>query len=104
GQPLAGAISTVGINVCFGGGKVGSGPMPADTGSLATSPQALVRRANRAGKNWWCGIIWASFLFRVLSVSCPLLFRILCYFVSFPFRAVFDDTIRGCSLDVQPIP
>jgi hypothetical protein len=36
---VAGAISTVGISVYWGGGSSGSGPMPAATGSVALSPQ-----------------------------------------------------------------
>ena len=41
GQPLAGAMFTVGMRVCCGGGNVGCEPLPADTGRVATSPQAL---------------------------------------------------------------
>src|SRR5687767_9975378 len=59
GQPLAGAILTVGINVLFGGGSVGCGPSPALGGKRAVSPQparpsatsaqaALLRSANSA--------------------------------------------------------
>jgi hypothetical protein len=40
GQPIAGAMLTVGINVCAGGGNVGRGPLPAETGSVAISPHA----------------------------------------------------------------
>jgi hypothetical protein len=32
---------TVGMRVCCGGGNVGCEPLPAETGSVATSPQAL---------------------------------------------------------------
>src|SRR3546814_20702282 len=37
GQPSAGAMSTVGIRVRFGSGKVGLGPMPAMVASFADS-------------------------------------------------------------------
>src|SRR5438067_2237196 len=39
GQPLTGAMSTVGISDCRGWGMAGSGPVPADTGNFAMSPQ-----------------------------------------------------------------
>ncbi|MNX89410.1 hypothetical protein D3C86_1214240 [compost metagenome] len=41
GQPTARAVFTVGMRVVLGGGNLGFGPMPASTGSVATSPQAL---------------------------------------------------------------
>ena len=39
GQPMAGAMLTVGISVRAGVGNVGRGPMPAETGNVAVSPQ-----------------------------------------------------------------
>ena len=38
GQPLTGAMSTVGISDCRGSGIAGSGPVPADTDNFAISP------------------------------------------------------------------
>jgi hypothetical protein len=35
GHPRAGAMCTVGISACCGGGSVGEGPVPAETGRLA---------------------------------------------------------------------
>ena len=40
GQPLAGAMFTVGTSVGCGRGNVGWAPMPADTGSVAIPLQA----------------------------------------------------------------
>ena len=39
-QPWAGAILTVGTKVGTGSGKTGLGPVPANTGNVATSPHA----------------------------------------------------------------
>src|SRR5688572_31764414 len=47
GQPLAGAMSTVGISVLLGAGSLGSGPTPAENGRVAISPHAA-RAAPRA--------------------------------------------------------
>src|SRR3954469_3491724 len=54
GQPLAGATLTVGIRVLFGAGNSGLGPVPAATGSVASSPQpasatAVAARKSEAG-------------------------------------------------------
>ena len=40
GQPMAGAMFTVGSSVGFAGGNCGLGPVPSDTDSVAMSPQA----------------------------------------------------------------
>src|SRR4051794_27853102 len=54
GQPLAGAILTVGNRVLLGAGNCGWGPVPAATGSVASSPQparatAVAARRSEAG-------------------------------------------------------
>jgi len=41
GQPMAGAMFTVGINDGLGAGNTGVGPVPADTGKVAVSAQAI---------------------------------------------------------------
>jgi hypothetical protein len=48
---------TVGIKVLFGGGSVGLGPVPADTGNRAISPQAHSAAAATSTKNRWACII-----------------------------------------------
>jgi hypothetical protein len=45
GQPLAGAMSTVGIREGLGGGSCGSGPIPAESGRRAMSAQAVRPRS-----------------------------------------------------------
>jgi len=40
GQPMAGAMFTVGIRVLFGSGSCGEGPVPSDTFRVELSPQA----------------------------------------------------------------
>ncbi|MDT4889759.1 hypothetical protein FQZ97_1265050 [compost metagenome] len=40
GQPIAGAMFTVGIRVLFGSGNLGDGPVPSETCRLEVSPQA----------------------------------------------------------------
>jgi hypothetical protein len=51
GQPVAGAMFTVGSSVFCGGGSCGRGPVPAASGSVAVSPQparaAATRREDR---------------------------------------------------------
>jgi len=47
GQPLAGAMCTVGIRVCLGAGKVGDGPVPAASGNVAMSPHAATANTTK---------------------------------------------------------
>ena len=57
GQPLAGAIFTVGTSVRTGRGSAGLLPIPAEIGSLATSPQPPNAIANTSATPSNCGAI-----------------------------------------------
>ena len=51
GQPIAGAMLTVGIKVLFGAGSVGLEPIPWDIDKLAISPQDTSNKVERLKKN-----------------------------------------------------
>src|SRR5450830_739304 len=50
GQPMAGAMFTVGISVLFGSGNCGEGPVPSDTFRVELSPQAARLPASMISK------------------------------------------------------
>ena len=72
GQPFAGAMFTVGNKVLLGAGSSGFGPVPAETGSCASSPQAAKPNAAAPSKAARQAAGTGSLDMRVLSLGAAL--------------------------------